>query len=115
MHALPRLSLQQTPLLLQPKGETHEKITQLGLSSLAATLVIGINQAAGEAEPGGNALTIYSTALPGAIAPELYRNGGRGHAILGYAVVRQQRDLSLNRGRRRGRTALATAILSDEF
>lgn len=75
-----------------------KEITRLGLSSLAATLVIGINQAAGEAESGGNALTIYSTAQPGAIAPELYRNGGRGQAIPGYAVVRQQRDIALNRG-----------------
>ena len=45
-----------------------KKITQLGLPSLAAMFVIGINQAYGEAEPGGNALTIYSTAQPGAVA-----------------------------------------------
>ena len=76
------------------------KITKLGLPSLAAALVIGITQAAGETTgPDGNALTIYSTAQPGAISPELYRNGGRGQAIPGYAVVRQQRDINLLRGR----------------
>ena len=74
-------------------------ITKLGLSSLAATFVMGISQAAGQTDAGGNALTIYSTAQPGAIAPELYRNGGRGQAIPGYAVVRQQRDIQLIRGR----------------
>lgn len=47
----------------------------------------------------GNALTIYSTARPGAVAPELYRYGGRGQAVPGYAVVRHERDLALDRGR----------------
>src|SRR3990170_4215379 len=74
-------------------------ITKLGLSSLAATFVMGISQAAGQTDAGGNALTIYSTAQPGAIAPELYRNGGRGQAVSGYAVVRHERDIALNRGR----------------
>ena len=50
-------------------------------------------------ETGGNALTIYSTARPGAVGPELYRSGGNGQAVPGYAVVRQQRELALNRGR----------------
>jgi hypothetical protein len=72
-------------------------ITNFGLYSLAATLAIGIAQAAGEGS--GDALTIYSTAQPGAIAPEFYRNGGRGQAIPGYAVVRHQRDINLVRGR----------------
>lgn len=55
--------------------------------------------AAAQDTAGGNALTIYSTARPGAIAPELYRNGGRGQAVPGYAVVRHERELALNRGR----------------
>ncbi|MCH7702545.1 MAG: DUF4139 domain-containing protein [Planctomycetes bacterium] len=48
------------------------------------------------------ALTIYSTAQPGAISPDLYRPGGlanfgRGFArqIPGYAVVKQERDINL--------------------
>ena len=55
--------------------------------------------AAAQDSAGGNALTIYSTARPGAVTPELYRNGGRGQAVPGYAVVRHERDLALNRGR----------------
>jgi hypothetical protein len=75
-----------------------KKITCLSVYSLAATLAAGITYAAGEADSGGDALTIYSTAQPGALAPEFYRNGGRGQGIPGYAVVRQQRDLNLIRG-----------------
>lgn len=88
-----------------------KKIASLGLSSLAATLIIGINQAAGEAETNGNALTIYSTAQPGAIAPEVYRNGGRGQAVPGYAVVRQQRDINFNRGRNTVRFSDVAALI----
>jgi len=62
-------------------------------------LILGSSQVAGQGNAVGNALTIYSTAQPGAISPELYRNGGRGQAIPGYAVVRHERDIALNRGR----------------
>jgi hypothetical protein len=47
----------------------------------------------------GNALTIYSTAQPGAVSPEQYRNGGQGRVVPGYAVVRHERDLVLDSGR----------------
>jgi hypothetical protein len=47
----------------------------------------------------GDALTIYSAARPGAIPADLYRHGGTGQAIPGYAVVRHERDLKLDRGR----------------
>jgi hypothetical protein len=72
---------------------------------------MGLTQAASEAEPSGNALTIYSTAQPGAISPEVYRNGGRGLAIPGYAVVRQQRDINLARGRNSVRFADVAAYI----
>ncbi|HYK15235.1 MAG TPA: hypothetical protein VEW70_14730, partial [Burkholderiales bacterium] len=75
-----------------------KKISYFGALPVAATLAIGIAQADAESEPGGDALTIYSTAQPGALAPDFYRNGGRGQGIPGYAVVRQQRDLNLTRG-----------------
>ncbi len=48
--------------------------------------------------PGATALTIYSSASPGAIAPENYRFPGRG-GVPGYAVVRQEREIELARGR----------------
>lgn len=60
---------------------------------------------------GGNALTIYSNARPGAVAPELYRSGGNGQAVPGYAVVRQQRELNLNRGRNAVRFSDVAALI----
>ncbi len=75
------------------------KINTLTAAALIPALALICSQVAGQTEPGGDALTIYSTARPGAIAPELYRGGGRGQAIPGYAVIRQQRDINLTRGR----------------
>jgi hypothetical protein len=50
--------------------------------------------------PVANALTIYSSAAPGAIPPELYRSGGQqGYAVPGYAVVRHERVIPLKSGR----------------
>jgi hypothetical protein len=49
-------------------------------------------------EDTGTALTIYSTAQPGTIAPDLYRNGGNGQSVPGYAVVRQERGIALEHG-----------------
>jgi len=66
-----------------------------GGTSLA--LIAGTTVAA---DPIANSLTIYSSAQPGAISPELYRNGGRGGAgIPGYAVVRHERKMDLKAGR----------------
>tara|TARA_R110002073_G_scaffold118918_1_gene258768 strand:+ start:700331 stop:701830 length:1500 start_codon:yes stop_codon:yes gene_type:complete len=52
------------------------------------------------------ALTIYSSAQPGAISPDMYRpipgNGSRGYnsyrQIPGYAIIKQQRDLDIEQG-----------------
>ncbi len=51
------------------------------------------------ADEGSHAITIYSTAAPGAIPPEQYRNGGGGAGVPGYATVRHERDMALNAGR----------------
>lgn len=59
----------------------------------------------------GDALTIYSSARPGAVPPELYRNGGRGQPIPGYAVVRHERELNLNRGRNTVRFTDVAALI----
>ncbi len=58
-------------------------------------------------EKGGTALTIYSTATPGSVPPELYRPvvgaGNRGvqawNRIPGYALVKQERSVGLSQGR----------------
>lgn len=74
------------------------KLLTLSMISAAVLATLpGITAAQNDSS--GNALTIYSSARPGAISPELYRSGGDGQAVPGYAVVRQQRELALNRGR----------------
>jgi hypothetical protein len=77
-------------------------LTALSLA-VAATVVPAAdsqNVSAPVAAPAsGTALTIYSTAQPGAIPPEVYRNGNRGGAVPGYGVVRTERELALTRGR----------------
>ena len=75
------------------------KINTLMAAALIPALVLSSTQVASQTAAGGDALTIYSTAQPGAIAPDVYRSGGRGQVIPGYAVVRQQRDINLTRGR----------------
>jgi hypothetical protein len=52
------------------------------------------------ADNGGNhALTIYSTATPGAVVPDIARKGGGGYSVPGYATVRHEREIGLNAGR----------------
>ena len=65
-------------------------------SVIAAALLLAHGAAA---SANGDALTIYSSAQPGALSPELYRHGSRPQAVPGYAVVRHQRELTLERGR----------------
>jgi hypothetical protein len=65
---------------------------------LAAAL--GAAAVNGAEAPVANSLTIYSSAAPGAIPPELYRSGGQhGYVVPGYAVVRHERNLQLADGR----------------
>ncbi|HXN16186.1 MAG TPA: hypothetical protein VN878_07395 [Usitatibacter sp.] len=45
------------------------------------------------------ALTIYSSAQPGALNAQTFRNGGEGQAIAGYALVREERPIELKAGR----------------
>ncbi len=58
-----------------------------------------------------DALTLYSSARPGALAPDAYRHGGRGQAIPGYAVVRHERELPLVRGRNTVRFTDVAALI----
>jgi hypothetical protein len=74
------------------------------LSALAA------NAAAQSPEP-AQAITIYSSARPGALPPELYRGGGTGAAIPSYAMIRQQRELTLQRGRNSVRFSDVAALI----
>ena len=59
----------------------------------------------------GTALTIYSSLRPGAVSPELLRGHGSGGAVPGYAMVRQQRDIALERGRNTVRFTDVAALI----
>ncbi len=67
------------------------------LAAAVPSMVLGSEVAA------SNALTIYSTATPGAVAADLYRPTGGGNRynrnIPGYAVVRQERPVHLDHAR----------------
>src|SRR5262245_40476054 len=58
-----------------------------------------------------NALTIYSSAQPGAISPDMYRNGQPGNAVPGYAVVRHEREIELKSGRNEVRFADVAGLI----
>lgn len=77
----------------------------LGVAAVAGlTLALQAGAAAPSAAPEDTAITIYSTARPGGIPAQYYRPlPGQGvpnaSGIPGYAMVRQERDVQLERGR----------------
>jgi hypothetical protein len=79
-------------------------------SALALLLGLAHGNAAFSAT-GGNALTIYSTARPGAVPPALPHGGARGLSVPGYAVARHERALTLERGRNTVRFADVAALI----
>jgi len=81
------------------------------VKSLPALAVATALSSAQPLAQAGDALTIYSTARPGAVAPEIYRHGGRGQALPGYAVVRHERELQLARGRNTVRFTDVAALI----
>jgi len=80
-----------------------------GLSALALALATSFPATA--AEPMANALTIYSSAQAGSVPPQMYRNGGQGQSIPGYAVVRQERRIALKAGRNEVRFTDVAALI----
>jgi hypothetical protein len=68
------------------------------LAALCASLPLMSNEVLAQ-ETSGTALTIYSSAQPGAIAPEIYRDGGNGQGVPGYALIRQERSVNLDKTR----------------
>src|SRR5262245_21571100 len=76
------------------------------LAAAVSTLCLGAlahSMAALSAEP-ETAITIYSSAQPGAISPELYRPiPGQGvpnaMQVPGYALVRDDREIKIKQGR----------------
>jgi len=89
------------------------------LAPLAAALLTVAAVAAERADDSATALTIYSTASPGAIPPEVYQPGMRGtysviqsrQLIPGYAIVKQDRQVNIDSERTRLRfTDVASQI-----
>jgi hypothetical protein len=80
-----------------------------GLSALALALATSFPAAA--ADPLANALTIYSSTQAGGVPPQVYRNGGQGQSIPGYAVVRHERRIPLKTGRNEVRFTDVAALI----
>ena len=65
---------------------------------ISAAIALLAMTATGTQAIAADALTIYSSAQPGAVSPEQYRSGS-GTPVPGYAVVRHERDMALIAGR----------------
>jgi hypothetical protein len=63
------------------------------------------------ATPAAVQLTVYSSAQPGTLSPQAFRNGGEGMAIPGYAMVREDRRFDLRAGRNVVRVGDVPALL----
>jgi hypothetical protein len=57
------------------------------------------------------ALTVYSSARPGSLGPQAFREGGEGAAVPGYALVREEREFALAAGRNLLRVADVPALI----
>jgi hypothetical protein len=57
------------------------------------------------------AITLYSSAQPGTLDPRVFREGGEGAAVPGYALVREEREFELAAGRNRLRVADIPALV----
>lgn len=77
------------------------------LKPLAAALVLAL-PALAAAE---TAITVYSSASPGAIDPRAFQGASNAAAVPGYAFVRERRDFALIRGRNAVRVADVPALI----
>jgi hypothetical protein len=79
------------------RPRSAKPLAQTALAACLATLLPpGVTFAQADSS---TAITIYSSAQPGSIPPEVFRSGGNWQAVPGYAVVRQERNLDLKKGR----------------
>jgi len=85
------------------RSASRRNATQL-LAGLTAVGAFGLSTGAPAAGNESTAITIYSSARPGAVPPELYRPVAgqgmpNGMAVPGYAMVRHERPVNLTAGR----------------
>jgi hypothetical protein len=57
------------------------------------------------------AITIYSSAQPGTLSSSTFQSGGEGMGVPGYALVKQTREVVLNKGRTSVRVADVPALI----
>ena len=57
------------------------------------------------------AITVYSSARPGTLSPQSFRNGGDGSSVPGYALVREERSFALKPGRNLLRVSDVPALI----
>ena len=81
------------------------------IARLAAAILSGATSICAADQNGATALTIYSSARPGAIPAEVYRSGGSGQPVPGYALVKQERDVVLNNSRSHVRFTDVAALI----
>ena len=78
------------------------------LACLVSAALVGLPVQAAES---GTSLTVYSSMAAGTPRPDLSRTGGRGDAVPGYAIVRQDRDVQLAEGRNTVRIVDVAALI----
>ena len=89
---------------------TASAFTKAAVAATLAAVSVSSADVASQAPAPATALTIYSNAAPGSISPDAYRSPSRG-AVPGYAVVRQERDLELTKGRNAVRFTDVAALI----
>src|SRR6476469_1221674 len=72
--------------------------TEVSMKTLGP-LALPLAAALPSAALASSAVTIYSSAAPGAIDPQVFKNGGAGSLVPGYALVREEREFALKPGR----------------
>ncbi|HJQ63980.1 MAG TPA: hypothetical protein VJ834_14080 [Burkholderiales bacterium] len=88
------------------------RLSAAALSSAAMAVASALSASCwAAADTSGTAVTIYSTLRPGAVPPELYRNGGPGQNVPGYAMVRSERELTFKSGRNTVRFTDVAALI----
>jgi hypothetical protein len=61
-----------------------------------ALAIAGLFAQTGHAQ---TSITIYSSAQPGTLSPATFQSGGEGYGVPGYALVKQEREVQLGKGR----------------
>jgi len=93
----------------------NARSTSSAASGIIAALALAAGTATTLAAP-PKSITIYSSAAPGAIDPDLYRprpgyNPGYGNPIPGYALVREDRPIRIEAGRSEVRITDVAALI----